>query len=1201
MINKDIINYAATDFDAIKSELINFIRETKTFKDVDVEASNINTLIGLYAWLGANFGYYINAVANEPFLSTAKRYKNLNRIAKLLNYNPRGYISSTVDVIGSLTPEYCYGKKDVYIEIPAYSIFPSTKPTPSGNNFTFTNPTSYVYMVQGFGIRTVQQDDFTYNGFKLPYTAPSSFWTVDNEITFDYSKIMLNLSETLPLSVLDRLDPSKLKSFDTENVPLFNPSNPTSIGQPFTRNIEMKLSTLRFRPNITYHILFYYDTEQSKPYLEILQDGDLTEDKLDTIISSIRLVADNDNNTYYTLKEVQNNATGKFYLGVLGMNNLDSINFAFDKLESTDYGIKQIHIDINKDGTKLPFQVLINGQIYQFKSGRLSSQIFDLNSWDINIPYYNVNLTINSPEDADYNYDAKLNVTSKEVLYNEVTIARIYPSYTDPETGIETLKRNIGQRFGNFQAIPVTTIQSSEQKSGFVKFEDGINKIFIDFDQSFTAPTSGTSEYIVSLTPDENVQVWYSDKNEDGFSINIESNTGFDGKVNWIATKINDEETREIEITFNESIPQIDGEDADYTIFLTPSDNIRCWYENKTSDGFKIKTEKAFTGTISYSTFVFSDNQEVVDEENSATQRKGTVSFFGNIVTKDITFDGEFPNNEYGLHMIPNKNVNVWYTNKTTTGFTINIEETDETVSVDWYADYSSVYKFQKHGMVNFSGQLTSAGTLPGLKFENIPETFIVENLKQGNVSFSYINSNGIIVNANNNLRIQFSADRKSINEIKFQIQEETVSYKDIRIFIKNSSGNWEEWLNASDISLGVNIDIDEKVFFVRVEDTKLTEVSFGDGITYGSDPYGKEIIIFGLKTVGQDGNIPPNTLEKSFILSRQILGDDTISIPFEEQFIQLIGLKTDTYFNDANNSLPTVVYDSEGTQITEDIFQVKQPNSAIGGSFPENTEELRYNALSSNLRQDRIVSIEDYASFMVSAFNDIILRAIALSYKDIKDSQLIDNFDNMDYFFNTIFLIVLPKYGNTITKKQRDMFIDALNKQYKAMATVNHEVISAKLIPIDIRIRFKPVKPGLSLSIQTSIQKVIRDYFDRNNHEMGETLHHSDLMNQIQTNISGIDYIEMAWNKDAQDQLKSGDYDIDAVTSATETVAEVKRKKILELLAKDASLINIVEPLLDVKNSTTNKREWLFSQNIIMDKYEFPIEGDIIIELDNN
>ena len=1202
--NKAInIDYSTIDFDAVRSELIQYLRETGTYKDVDFTASNINTLVGLYSYLGSLFGYYINSVANEPFLPSAKRYKNLNRIARLLNYDPRGYQSAQLDVVGSLDSEYCLGKENTYFEIPSYSSFPSNITTPAGDEFTFTNVNNMVYMIKGFGTRPIQQNDFSYSGFEFPYTASRDFWETEGTTSspaFDPTNIVLNLSDSEPLSVLDRLNRNNYKGYDVDNVPLFNPSNASSVGQPFNRNITMKDTTLRIKANTTYYVLFTYDKEQSRPTLEILDDGNILQERKDDVINAIRLVPEDEDGNFWTLREVSNDAKGKFYKGILGMRNVGSTEFTYDKLESTEFGVKQIHLDINKDGNSPPWQVLVNGVVYTFRNGRISSQVFDLNSWDANVTEYNVNMAIVTPDAPDFNYDAKLNVTSLEPTVDEITIAKIYPGYVDPESGTPTILRDTGQRFGNFQIVPEVDVTTTQQKSGVVSFSEGITNTFVAFDQPFTSSTTGTDsvEYSVSLTPSENIQVWFSNKSEDGFTVNIEPNAAFEGDINWVATRIDPKDSREIEVVFDEPIPQIDGVDAPYTIFLTPNENVNVWYEDQTANGFKVKVEKSFTGSVSYSTFVFSTDQNVIDEETSSTRRRGTVTLSGDQTTKDITFDGEFENTEYGLHMVANKNVNVWFTNKTTTGFTINVESTDGNIIIDWFADFSPIYEFQKHGTINFSGQVTSAGTIPGIRYNNINETFSIDSLKQGDIRFSFINRNGTIDSANNQLGIKFSADRTNDKELKFQVAAENISYNDIRIFVKNSSNNWEEWINASNLTSSTDIEPGAKVFFARVEDTRRIEIKFGNGIDFGVDPYGNEMYIFGLRTVGRDGNIPPNSLADSVVLSKEILGDDNITVQFEQQFIQLLGLKNETFFSSDSRTSSSIIYDSEGTEIDSDILTISQSNSAVGGGNPETTEELRKSASSANLRQDRIVSLNDYASFSRSAFNDIILKAEAMSYKDAIKGGFITTDDDR-FFFNYIFLVVLPRFGNEITKKQKEYIIETLDKKFKSMATVEHEVFSATNIPIDVRVRFKPTTLGNISTVKNGIERVIRNYFEKSNRELGENLHHSDLVTDITNNVSNIDYVEVAWHKDENDKLSATDYDIDAVTDINETVAEVKRRKILELLAKDESLLTIVEPLLDVTDSNTGEREWVFSFNLQLNRYEFPILGDIIIEAD--
>lgn len=1203
------IDYTTTDFDALKNELIAYVKETKTFKDVEYVSSNINTIIQLHAYLGSLFGYYINSIANEPFLPSAKRYKNLNRIARLLNYNPRGNSAAVVNAVGSLSPEYCFGKEGTYFQIPAYSKFPSDKATPTGETFSFSNKEQLVYLVRGYGIREAEQSDFLYDGMSLPVTMPLAYWagTLGTTATtgspvFYPEKLEMILSDTKPLSVLDRLDQTNYKKFDIDTAPLYNGSDAEPAGQPFNKIISTNGTSLRIAPDVIYYVIFNYDRQASSPYLSLMEEGTRLDERKDDIMLSIRLEKDDSAGNYYTLRQVHNNCKNRFYVGVMGMQNLESVTFAYDKLENTKYGIKQIHLDVNKSGDLPPFQALVDGVVYSFTSGRISSQIFDNNSWDTNQPFYNVNLNIVSPNSPEYNYDATLTVTSKDPGINEITIAKIYTNVVDTTTGIRSLQKEPGQRFGNLQAIPKSDVTTTEQRTGFIDFPKGTSKLLVSFDTPFTPASSATSEiidYIIELTPNNNVQVWYSDKSEDGFSINVEPDAEFSGKVNWVATRFKEDAVKRVPVAFTEEIPElVKGFDTEYTIFLSASDNVRVWYEDVTPNGFKIVTEKEFTGTVSYSTFVSSSDEKVVAEKDASTQKKGRVTLTEESLTKDIKFDIGFSDNTYGLHTVANKNFNVWYTNKTDAGFTINVEPGFEgQIVVDWFVDQSPSYQFQKHGMIDFSGQLDS-GKIPGLHYENVPETFQIYDLIQGNVVFSFINRNGALDTANNTLDLAFTVDRKTPNEIKVASQLDDISYTNLRVFVKNEANDWEEWTDASSETASVNIEPGNKVFFVRVNEYKKVEISFGDGVTYGLDPYGKEIIIFGLRTVGKNGNIPPNTLNPALLLSRNILGDDDITIQFEQQFIQLIGLKTDAFQASNAQTNPTSLYDSEGTNLTENELTIKQPSPAYGGNFVETTEELRSNASTANLRQDRIVSLEDYKSFCEQHFSDYITKVQVLSYKELEESGFIKDFELEKYWFNYIFIIALPKFGNEIQKIQRDYILTTLNKRYKAMATVEHELFSASIVPIDVRIRVKPMKLANIATIEANIKNGVREFFNKENREMGETLEVSQLQ-KIVLDTVGVSSGDVAIFKDVGNKFSASDYDTDGVTTAQETVEDVKRRKILEILGRDPSLVKIIDPLFDVKDTKTGERKWLLTGNVDLNKYEFPELGDIIIEVE--
>ncbi len=945
--------------------------------------------------------------------------------------------------------------------------------------------------------------------------------------------------------------------------------------------------------------MFNYDKQTSRPYISVISDPDAAEQRQDDIISIFQLQPTDASNTFYTLREVQNNSKDKFYVGVLGMENLESVEFQYDKLESTTNGIKQIKLVINQDGTLPPFKALIEGTVYSFPSGIIYSQVFDINTWDSTQVVFNVNLQIVNPDSYQTNYDAVLNVTSKAPGYNEVCIANIYPNYIDPDTGIKALAKSANTRYGNFQVIPNIDYTTTQQKSGYIQFADGITSVYVSFDTPFTTTTPNEIvEYILDLTPDENVQIWFSAKSETGFTINVEPNTGFAGKVNWIATRFKEDAIRTFDVQFDTPIPEVANVQPDYTIFLTPSDNVQVWYTDKTKYGFKVNTERSFTGTVSYSTFVFSEDQAVQDEATSATQKKGSVSFSGVVVSRDITFDTPFQNDNYGLHVITDKNLNSWYTNKTITGFTFNVESGfDGQVNADWFADFSNEYKYQKHGTVNFQGQISNDGTLPGIRYANVPETFAINNLLQGDIKMSHINRNGAIDEANNYLQLAFTADRKSINEVKFFLNVDEISYSNLRIFLKSADGDWVEWQNASDESRTIDTKPGTLVYFVRINDYKKIEVSFGDGITYGTDPFGLEIIVFGLETVGKDGNIPPNTLSDSVVVSENILGDDNITINFEDQFIQLVGLKKSVYFSAGQQIQVGALYDSEGTQITENELQIRQSVNAFGGNAVETVEELRANAGASNLRQNRVVSLDDYISFCNENFSDYLINTQVLSYKEIKDSGLIPATDLAKYWFNYIFIIGLPKYGNYLTKTQKDWMLDTLNNNFKAMATVEHEIFTAKYVKIDVRVRYKKQKNANGEAIETQINKKINDYFLPANHVLGDTLSYSQI-EKLVLDITGVQSAQIAINRNTG--LTPSDYITDAVVSPTETVQQVKRKKILELLAKDPSIFTIIDPLFDIQNPSTGKKEFVFSGDVVLNKYEFPQKGNTIIEIES-
>jgi hypothetical protein len=83
--------------------------------------------------------------------------------------------------------------------------------------------------------------------------------------------------------------------------------------------------------------------------------------------------------------------------------------------------------------------------------------------------------------------------------------------------------------------------------------------------------------------------------------------------------------------------------------------------------------------------------------------------------------------------------------------------------------------------------------------------------------------------------------------------------------------------------------------------------------------------------------------------------------------------------------------------------------------------------------------------------------------------------------------------------------------------------------------------------------------------------------------------------NKDPDNKLSSSDYNIDFRTSDSD-VNVARRNKLMELVAKDPSLVKIYQPLFDTLN-IDGTREWNYSLDIQLSEFEFPKLGDVIIE----
>lgn len=1199
--NKNLrnIDYTAYDFESLRNELIDYLQETGSFKDVQFVSSNIRTFVDLFSYIGALFGYYINSAANEVFLPTAKRYKNLNKIAQLLRYEPRAVTSAKVDVVANLDPEYVFSKESVGIEIPAYSIFPSTKRTANTDqNFQFTNDKPVNYIIKGFGTKPIESTDIEYRGYSLPHTAPASFWQDQSgAIVFKSNGLSLPLSIYKQLRVINRNDITNFRGFDVENYPLTNPSNNQSTGQPFHKTINTNEFGSDLLPNTDYFLVMNYDAATSEPYMSIISNELTLGDKENDVVAVIRLEPTDSSNTFYTLRTVEVRSFRRFYLGTLGLNNLESVSLKFDKLPNRENSLQRIRMVINEDGNSPDFSVLIDGQIYSFSNGVIETPKYKEDAWNKDQAVYNLNLIITDPESSETNFGARLEITSDEPISNQVTIAKIYTNFSDVDTGVSTIRTRRGQKFGDFQIVDEIETRGDKQKAGNVTFNLNETYSKVIFNTPFE-----DDNYQVSLTSQSPVRKWVVNKSINGFDIYIEPDANFSGTISWLATNTIEENVTEVRVAFNTPMSLAltpDGQISNYMVQLTPNQNINVWYDDLTEDGFTIKTEKNFNGRVSWSAYNFFGDDVVPQEDISSLRQRGRIVFRSEDLQNGVAIELETPINDenYSIQLAPDRNVNIWYTEKSPRGFLINIEADSEQdfreIVVDWFVDSTREreYTFQKHGEIIFRGQETFNSLIPGFQFTNVPESFVIPSLIQGIPSISYVNANTLVDPNKNGLELSLDPVRFYESDIRFIVNNKSVSSNGIRVFVKNKDGNWDEWERAS-LLTNKDVGVGQKVFLLRVSPEEKLLIEFGDGENWGSPILDKEILILGLKSVGKEGNINRRVLDKRIILSQYILGNDITNIEFEQNFINIVGLKSDLYFR--GRTPETSILDTESTVVPQNKIRVAQNKNAFGGNDIESENELRKNANNFFISQNRLVSLDDYERFARQKFSDYLLKTRVLSYKEVKERGLISEEEISKYWFNHIFIVGLNADGsNFISKSLRQFISEQLNDNNFRIIGAEHEIFAAKWVPIDVAIKYKKTEFGSAQAIENQMKNLLIEFFKTDNHELGSKIYHSKLINLL--SVDNVQSIEVLINKNEENRLQASDYNVNFRTNDPDQKTAI-RNRLMELVAKDPSLVKVYQPLFDTLRDD-GTREWNFSLDIELSEFEFPQLGNVIIE----
>lgn len=348
------------------------------------------------------------------------------------------------------------------------------------------------------------------------------------------------------------------------------------------------------------------------------------------------------------------------------------------------------------------------------------------------------------------------------------------------------------------------------------------------------------------------------------------------------------------------------------------------------------------------------------------------------------------------------------------------------------------------------------------------------------------------------------------------------IDHFNIDVYVKNVvDGKWSKWEAVPTLFLE---NKDSEVVEIRLNESKRYEIKFGNGINGKQLNTGDVVAVYYLESRGVDGEVGVGAINNKNVIMYNT--------------IQLNSILSDIYSNTAN------------IMNSSDLSKLIFTNSTISTKYDvaEGVDGIRVNAPKIFRSQFRLVTLDDYESYIKANFSNIVrdvkitnnwgylseyvkyLHNIGLSSPN-KESRI---FFNQLYFadacnFNNIYVFTVPKIEryidsvrvNYLTPAQKESIINSVNTQKTTTAEIVlvDPVYTAVTLGVnesitDINVNDKDftylsivpndnVKVDLTY-IKLQIKDIIQNYFSNAKCSLGQTIDVSSINDQI-LNISGI------------------------------------------------------------------------------------------------
>ena len=289
---------------------------------------------------------------------------------------------------------------------------------------------------------------------------------------------------------------------------------------------------------------------------------------------------------------------------------------------------------------------------------------------------------------------------------------------------------------------------------------------------------------------------------------------------------------------------------------------------------------------------------------------------------------------------------------------------------------------------------------------------------------------------------------RDTINNVPFDIEENSIN-----VFVRDiNTGKYIEFTETKSIFNEGNASYS---FEKRLNENGFYELKFGNGVNGVPLKTGDQVYIYYLKSDGTKGSIAPGGLD-----------GNNVNIYTTSQF--------ETISND--------IYGTDTLFLTPDTAAAIKFTNSTGSSNPsdiESVEEIRENAPRTFFAQNRIVTNDDFKSFIDKGYSNIISSSILVNNQSFVDNVIKYYYDlgldrpNQDSRFlfnqvkfsttnqaNQVHAFMVPKV-KTVDENNNLFFLSQSQKSEIINTAQSEKILNAEILPQD------PVYVGVTVGLQ--------------------------------------------------------------------------------------------------------------------------------------